>query len=314
MRVTGYARERFNQTTLNGSNSNTAVVPAANIRKCGTGSVSLTDVFMPFADANDSERFEGMLVRFPQSLVIAEYFNYDQFGEIVLALPLDGESAPFTGTALDTPGAPANARTLANSLRRITLDDAQSGSNPSILRHPNGLPFSLSNLFRGGDLVTNTVGVLGYDFSLYRVVPTGPAESTAVNPRPIAPEDVGGTVRVAAMNTLNFFLTPDYPSGNSLDNKCGPLQNVECRGWDSDQPLEFTRQRDKLLLALSGLTGDIIGLNELENTTGVDPLANIVAGLPGYSSIDTGVIGTDAIRVGMIYSPRLLLPSAILKS
>jgi predicted extracellular nuclease len=31
VRVTGFARERFNQTTLNGSNSNTAAVPAANI-------------------------------------------------------------------------------------------------------------------------------------------------------------------------------------------------------------------------------------------------------------------------------------------
>ena len=78
------------------------------------------------------ERYEGMLVRFPQALVIAEYFNYDRFGEIVLALPLDGETRPFTGTAIDEPGAAANARTLANSLRRITLDDAQSAQNPAV--------------------------------------------------------------------------------------------------------------------------------------------------------------------------------------
>ena len=97
------------------------------------------------------ERYEGMLVRFPQSLVIAEYFNYDRFGEIVLAQPLAGETRPFTGTAIDEPGAAANARTAANALSRITLDDAQSAQNPAILRHPNGLPFSLSNLFRGGD-------------------------------------------------------------------------------------------------------------------------------------------------------------------
>jgi len=175
VRVTGYARERFSQTTLNGSNSNSSAVPASNIVQCGTGSVPATDVNMPFANATDPERFEGMYVRFPQSLVISEYFNYDRFGEIVLALPLDGESRPFTGTAIDEPGAPANARTLANSLSRITLDDANSAQNPPVLRHPNGLPFSLNNRFRGGDLVTNTIGVLGYDFSLYRVFPTGPA-------------------------------------------------------------------------------------------------------------------------------------------
>ena len=131
-------------------------------------------------------------------MVIAEYFNYDRFGEIVLALPLDGEPRPFTGTALDEPGAAANARTLANSLRRITLDDAQSAQNPPVLRHPNGDPFSLANRFRGGDTVQNAVGVLGFDFSLYRIFPTGPAGYTAENPRPAEPEPVGGAVRVAA--------------------------------------------------------------------------------------------------------------------
>jgi predicted extracellular nuclease len=157
-------------------------------------------------------------------------------------------------------------------------------------------------------MVQNAVGVLGFDFSLYRIFPTGPADYTAVNPRPAGPDPVGGSLRVAAMNTLNFFLTPDYPTGNPLDNKCGPLQNVECRGWDSDQPDELTRQRSKLLAALSGLDADIIGLNELENTTGVEPLADIVAGLPGYAYINTGTIGSDAIKVGLIYRPAKVEP------
>ncbi|MCA9898506.1 MAG: ExeM/NucH family extracellular endonuclease [Ardenticatenaceae bacterium] len=308
VRVTGYARERFSQTTLNGSNSNSSAVSAANIVPCGSGSVAPTDVTMPFADATYLERFEGMAVRFPQPLVISEYFNYDRFGEMVLALPLAGESRPFTGTAVDAPGAAANARTLANSLSRITLDDVNSAQNPTVLRHPNGAPFSLANSFRGGDIVQNAVGVLGYDFSLYRIMPTGPADYTAVNARLAAPEPVGGTVRVAAMNTLNFFVTPDYPTGNPLDNMCGPLQDVECRGWDSDQVDEFTRQRTKLLSALAGLNADIIGLNELENTTGVEPLASIVSGLPGYAYIDTGTIGTDAIKVGLIYRPSVVTP------
>jgi hypothetical protein len=308
VRVTGYARERFNQTTLNGSNSNTSAVPAANIVQCGTGSVPATDVTLPFANANDPERFEGMLVRLPQSLVISEYFNFDRFGEIVLALPLDGEPRPFSGTAVDEPGAAANARTLANALRRITLDDAQSAQNPATLRHPNGLPFSLANLFRGGDLVSNAVGVLGFDFSLYRIFPTGPADYVKANPRPAAPEPVGGPVRVAAMNTLNFFVTADYPSGDPLDNECGPLNNVECRGWDSDQGGEYARQRDKLLAALLGLDADIVGLTELENTTGVEPLAELVSGLPGYAYIDTGTIGTDAIKVGLLYRPSVVSP------
>ena len=76
----------------------------------------------------------------------------------------------------------------------------------------------------------------------------------------------------------------------------------------ADQPDEFTRQRTKLLAALAGLDADVIGLNELENTTGVEPLADIVAGLPGYAYIDTGMIGTDAIRVGLIYRPAKVVP------
>jgi uncharacterized protein len=318
VRVTGFARERFNMTALNGSDNNTAAVPAGNIVNCGSGTVAVTDVSMPFATTTFLERYEGMYVRFPQSLVISEYFNYDQFGEIVLALPLDGESRPFTGTAVETPGAAANARTLANSLRRITLDDGQGGSNPVTLRHPNGAAFALNNLFRGGDQVQNAIGVLSFDFSLYRIIPTAPANYTAVNPRPVAPEPVGGSLRVAAMNTLNFFLTLDTTASDSGPGPCGGNANLDCRGADSSQPLEFERQRTKLLAALAGLDADVIGLNELENTPGVDPLGDptngIVAGLnsifgPGtYSHINTGVIGTDAIRVGLIYRPAVVTP------
>jgi len=317
VRVTGFARERFNQTTINGSNANNAATTA--IVACGTSDApDPVEVTLPNTSSTSLERYEGMLVRFAQTLVISEYFNYDQFGEIVLALPLDGEDRPFTGTAIDEPGAAANARTLANSLRRITLDDGLAVSNPPTLRHPNGAPFSLTNLFRGGDTVANTVGVLGFDFSQYRIQPTAAADYASVNPRPAAPEPVGGTLRAAAMNTLNFFLTLDTTASDSGPGPCGANQNLDCRGADSSQPLEFTRQRDKLLQALAGLDADIIGLNEIENTPGVSPLGDptngIVPGLnamPGvgpYGFIDTGVIGTDAIRVGLIYRTDKVTP------
>jgi predicted extracellular nuclease len=337
--VTGFARERFPNaitgqglTSLTGAANQTTAVPAVDIHVCGTGSVTPTDVTMPFASLGYPERFEAMLVRFPQPLVIAEYFNYEFVGEIVIALPLDGESRPFTGTAIDEPGigpnSPANLRTAANSLRRITLDDGLGVTNPTSVRHPNGNPFSLANRFRGGDRVANATGVLGFDFGLYRILPTAPADYTAVNPRPASPQDVGGRLTVSAMNTLNFFITADYPSGNPLDNDCGPANNLECRGWDNPadpvsdpiQDNEFVRQRTKLLQALAGLDADVLGLNELENSTGVDPLGDpvngIVAGLndptifgPGtYDSIDTGPIGTDAIKVGLIYKPAIVTP------
>ncbi len=310
VRVTGFARERFSQTALNGSDSNGAAV--TNVVNCGSGSVPVTDVTLPFASSTFAERYEGMYVRLPQALVIAEYFNYDRFGEMVLALPLPGETRPFTGTAIDEPGvgpgSPANLRTAANALSRITLDDAQSAQNPIALRHPNGATFTLANRFRGGDTVQNTVGVLGFDFSLYRIFPTGPADYTSVNPRPASPDPVGGTIRVAAMNTLNFFVTLDTTPSDSGPGPCGANQNLDCRGADADQPNEFTRQRDKLLTALLGLDADIIGLNELESTPGAEPMDSIVAGMPGYAYIDTGPIGTDAIKVGLIYRSAVVTP------
>jgi predicted extracellular nuclease len=315
VRVTGFARERFNQTALNGSNSNSS--PVTGLLNCGTASVAAVDVMMPFASATYLEQFEGMLVRFPQALVISEYFNYERFGEMVVALPLDGESRPFTGTAIDEPGAPALARAAANALRRVTLDDGRGVQNPETVPHPGGGNFGLDNRFRGGDTVQNVTGVLGFDFSLYRIQPTAAADYVAANPRPAAPGDVGGSLRVAAMNTLNFFLTLDTTASDSGPGPCGGNANLDCRGADADQPDEFTRQRTKLLAALAGLDADIIGLNELENTPGVDPLGDptrgIVAGLNGmgvgpYGYIDTGVIGTDAIRVGLIYRTDKVAP------
>ena len=198
---------------------------------CSTGNpITTTAVNLPApAPTNQESTFEaleGMHVTLPQSLVISEYFNYDRFGELVLGLPLEGESRHFTPTAVVEPGAPAQARLDQYLHRRITLDDGLGVQNPSFTRHPNGLAFSLSNAFRGGDRVSNTAGVLAWDFGLWRIQPTGPATYTAANPRP-GPVETPEGIRVATMNTLNFFVTLDFPTGTPLDNKCGPAQNVE---------------------------------------------------------------------------------------
>jgi predicted extracellular nuclease len=328
VRVTGFARNRFNETSISGANDNNAGVPLENILICSTGNPlpAAAEVTLPVTAVGDLEKYEGMRVIFPQALVIAEYFNYDRFGEIVLALPLAGESRPFTGTAIDEPGvgpgSPANQRTAANNLRRITLDDGLNGQNPEFTRHPNGDAFSLSNRFRGGDKVQDAIGVLGFAFSQYRIQPTAPATYIAVNERPTEPEPVGGDVRVAAMNTLNFFVTGDAIQDDSGtndpdDDVCGGNGNLECRGWDTNQPTELTRQRDKLVRALAGIDADVLGLNELENSPLADPLTDAEGIVPAlntfleedvYAAIETGIIGTDAIRVGLIYKHQVVTP------
>jgi predicted extracellular nuclease len=318
-------RGTVNEGPVSAGGSMTRLGAVTGMTVCSSGnSVTMTDVELPAPSPTNApaafERLEGMHVRLPQSLVISEYFNYDRFGEIVLGWPLAGETRHFTPTSIVEPGGPAQARLNEYLVRRITLDDGLGIQNPEFTRHPNGAGFSLANAFRGGDKVANTIGVMSWDFSLWRIQPTGPAAYTAANPRPGPLESPEG-IRVATMNTLNFFLTldiePNTTPRHPLDEKCGPSQNLECRGADSNQPAEFDRQRTKLLQALSGLDADVIGLNELENTAGVDPLEDptgIVPGLnamPGvgpYAAIDTGTIGTDAIKVGLIYRSNVVRP------
>jgi hypothetical protein len=112
---------------------------------------------------------------------------------------------------------------------------------------------------------------------------------------------VGGRLTVASLNALNYFLTLD----DGRNDICGADQAQECRG--ADTPEEFERQRAKLLETLIGLDADVIGLNEVENTPGVEPLADLVDGLNAhygpdtYAYVETGVAGPDAIKVGLIY-------------
>jgi len=264
------------------------------------------DVYLPLT-ADELEALEGMRVRLPQSLVISEYFNFDRFGEIVLGLPLDGEDRLFTPTAVALPSSvDAYDRATYNRLARITLDDGRSTQNPDPAIHPNGAEFTLENRFRGGDRVTNTVGVLDDRFGLYRIQPTEAATYEAVNPRPETPADVGGSLKVASFNVLNYFTTLD--EGNDI---CGPEADLECRGADTAE--EFDRQRTKIISALAELDADIVGIIEIENND-FTAIANLVDGLNAilgtgtFDYIDTGTIGSDAIKVGLIYKPGTVMP------
>ena len=157
-------------------------------------------------------------------------------------------------------------------MSRITLDDGRTPQNPDPAVHPNGAEFNLDNLFRGGDTVTNVVGVLDFAFDLYRIHPTQGADFAVQNPRPEEHAAVGGSLEVAASNVLNYFSTID--TGVFI---CGPLENQECRG--ADDPDEFTRQKDKIITALAEIDADVVGLMEIENHPTDEALADLVAGL-----------------------------------
>ncbi len=214
----------------------------------------------------------------------------------------------YQPTAIFEPGSPEAAQlALDNLLGRITLDDGRSSQNPDPARHPNGMEFTLDNRFRGGDTVQNLTGVMDYDFGLYRIQPTDGADYTPANPRPEQPAEVGGGLKVASFNVLNYFTTLDL--GPDI---CGPDEDQECRGADNQE--EFVRQRDKIIAALSEIDADVVGLIEIENHPGDVPTADLVSGLNDalgagtYDYIATGAIGTDAIRQALIYKPATVSP------
>ncbi len=294
VRVRGAVSEFFSLTQIT----------ASQIWICSSGnSVAPTALALPVTDVDDFEAYEGMLITFPQALVISEYFNFDRFGEIVLTA-----DRRLTPTAEFEPGPDAIAAAQSYLLNRITLDDGRTNQNPDPAIHPNGGVFDLTNLFRGGGTVTNVTGVLDYSFGLYRVQPTAGATYTDTNPRTAVPDNVGGNLKVASFNVLNYFTTLD--GSGSI---CGPLSNLECRG--ADNATELTRQRDKIIAALEAIDADVVGLIEIENHPGDVPTADLVSGLNNatasgtYAYIETGAIGSDAIRVALIYKPASVTPT-----
>jgi hypothetical protein len=133
---------------------------------------------------------------------------------------------------------------------------------------------------------------------------------------------VGGSLKVAGMNLLNYFNTWDGLPDN-VDNCTFGVGGApaDCRGADTQE--EFDRQWPKTVAAILALNPDVLGVNEIENDGYgpdsaiqhlVDQL-NATAGAGTYALIDadaeTGqlnALGTDAIRVGMIYKPGVVTP------
>ncbi len=322
VRVIGTAGENQNQTQI----SSPTIVP------CGTtGSITPVDVTLPVpapvAGVPYLERFEGMLVRFPQTLYVTEHYQLGRFGQVVMTSSSDRLQQP---TNVVAPGAPALAMQAANDLNRIIVDDNNNLQNPDpILFGRGGNTLSASNTLRGGDSAAGIVGVLVYDWAgnsasgnAYRVRPVsamggGVPSFQATNPRPAAPGAVGGRLRVASSNLLNYFNT--FGVGACTNGVGGTA--TDCRG--AENATEFDRQWPKIVASLVNTGGDIIGITEMENdgydsTSAIRDLVtklNNATAPDTYELIDadaltgqTNALGTDAIKVGFIYKPAQVIP------
>lgn len=277
VRVVGTATEYFDLTQIGSVDS---------VQVCDVGQPlpAPTALTLPLASDTALEAYEGMLVTFPQDLVISEYFEYDRYGSIVLT-----SQRQVNPTALVAPGPDAVTLADAYQLDRIILDDARSDQNPISLPHPNGVPFSLYNRFRGGDLVTNLTGIVDYSYSLYRIQAVQPADYTPVNLRTPEPDIIPGDIKVASLNVLNYFTTID--AGKNI---CGPAVIVDIIGkigedpgtaWGTDP---VTTANDTLRRKETVCTGDVDWSDDFDPATEWDGLPeNTFDGLGTHSTTCT---------------------------
>src|SRR5687768_13215044 len=271
---------------------------------CSSGAtVPPTAVTLPVSEVADLESFEGMLVNFAQTLTATEVFNLGRFGEVSLS----GVGRLYTPTAVAAPGAAAQAVLAQNNRSRIILDDGDNRQNIDPTVYPQG-GLSASNTLRVGDSLSGLTGVMDFRFANYRIQPVGSISWNHTNPRPAVPASVGGNLKVASFNVLNFF------NGDGLGGGFPTARGATT-------PLELERQLAKEVSALRAINADIVGLMEIENDAQpnsaledlVDAL-NAVMGAGTYAFIDTGVIGTDAIKVALIYKPSAVTPAGAFKA
>ncbi|MCH8502859.1 MAG: endonuclease [Ectothiorhodospiraceae bacterium] len=218
------------------------------------------------------DRYHGLLVDFPQQLVVTGNYELGRFGS--LALSAEQRLLRERSGARD------------DRLHQITLDDGSYRSNPDPVPYLDD-----SNTRRSGDRVQQLRAVLAHAFDAWRLHPVEPPVFESANPRPGKPDALAG-LRLATLNVENYFLT------------------LGERGAADQAALR--RQRGKLLAALRGLDADLVALVELENRAGVldDLLRHMNDGVDEqarYQRLDgVTVRGGDRIKVALIYRPSRL--------
>ena len=286
-------------------NAMTQLGGVVNVTVCETATetdatASPVLISLPVSEIGDWETWEGMLASFEQTMTVTENFSLGRFGEVVLS----SIGRQFQGTHLALPGPAAVAVEDLNARTRIVLDDANSSQNADPTRYPTG-GLSASNTLRTGATVDDLTAVVHEAFGTYRLQPADEITFDGAATRPASPPTVGGRMQVAAFNVLNYF------NGNGA----GDFSDPDNRG--ANNAVEFERQRTKIIEAIALMDAEVVGLMEIENDdsrTEYAAIEDLVDGLNAkvgagtYAFIETGVIGTDAIAVALIYQPGEVTP------
>ncbi|WP_420368996.1 ExeM/NucH family extracellular endonuclease [Curtobacterium sp. L1-20] len=287
----------------------------------------------PRTDAQ-RESLESMLVAPQGAWTVADNYTTNQYGEVVLA---SGTKRLLQPTEVARPGsAEAAAVTADNAARKVVLDD---GASTNFLSAANqSIPVSW--LTQGPVTVGATATfakpvVLDYRNDAWKFQPTTPitgATPAADLPtrfsdvRTAAPENVGGDIRLAGFNVLNYFpTTGDQLTGCTYytDRDGDPVTVRDgCDARGAANADDLARQQVKIVKAINGLGADVVSLEEIENSArfGQDrdaAVATLVAALNQATGKDTWAyakspakvpVSEDVIRLALIYKKDRVQP------
>jgi predicted extracellular nuclease len=310
-------------------------IPGTDCALPGTGCLTAAQL-----DA-EREEVEGELFLPTAPMTVTDSYDFGVtsssfFGEIGIAA---GSTIPLvTPTevvdAQDTAG--IAARTAYNDAHRVVLDDGSSTNywNTQNTAAGQDLPLpwlTADHTVRVGASVTfDEPVVLDYRFGWKLQpqrqvvgVPTGLV--TFEQDRPAAPAPVGGDLKLATFNVLNYFTTfgGDVAGCSAyVDRDDNPIATRTCSGSNGPRgawnQVNFDRQQAKIVKAINTMDADIVSLEELENSRTVDGTSrdeaigalvtalNAAAGSQRWAFVPSPAVlpaSEDVIRNGFIYDP-----------
>ncbi|CUR55722.1 5'-Nucleotidase domain-containing protein [metagenome] len=288
------------------------------------------------------EAHEGELLAPTDRFTVTNTFGINQYAEIGLATGSKPLIQPTD--VVDAQDKAAVAAIAADNIARaVTLDDGASINFLSSANQGIALPWlSKANPIRVGAFATlHEPVILEFRNNVWNLQPTaqvtdqGTATASFSNTRldNVAPQSVGGNLRLATFNVLNYFNTTGTAfetAGGSCtfheDRAGDPVTDDACtpdgpRGAAEDEDL--ARQQAKIVTAINGLGSDIVSLEEIENSVKLlgetdrdDALSSLVDALntaagsavwdyaPSPSAADLPALAEqDVIRTAFIYKP-----------
>ncbi|WP_022904637.1 ExeM/NucH family extracellular endonuclease [Curtobacterium sp. B8] len=329
VRLTGTVSEFNGLTEL--------TVPTAagleQLPKAGVAEPVPATLTFPRTDAQ-RESLESMLIAPQGDYTVADNYTTNQYGEVVLAA---GKQRLLQPTEVARPGsAEAAAVTADNAARTVVLDDGASTNFLSAANQSVPVSWLTQGPVTVGAAATfREPVVLDYRNDAWKFQPTSPITGATPaadlpasfsNVRTSAPENVGGDIRLAGFNVLNYFpTTGDQLTGCTYyTDRDGDPVTVRggCDARGAANADDLGRQQVKIVKAINGLGADVVSLEEIENSArfGQDrdaAVATLVSALNAATGKDTWAYAKspaklpaseDVIRLALIYKQDRVQP------